>query len=102
LSTIGGSSKANLRDDGRRGDDQANDGIYTVDFQGGGDFKSGSYSIPVTANLADGRTLTQSAVVKLVSEDEEGRASFLPGFDGVLVITALLIVTMVLVKRSKA
>jgi hypothetical protein len=102
LTVIGEFLTAELRDDGRRGDELAGDGIYTLEFPVSKSSLEGDFEIPITASIADGRTLSGNVNLQLVApEDEKVEEPLgLPGFDGIIATISILVVVFLIKSRG--
>ncbi len=66
LSAFGGSSTAQLYDDGTHGDVTAGDGIYSLSLTVPGNQAGGTFSIPATITDVQGRTSTTSITINVL------------------------------------
>jgi hypothetical protein len=108
LSALEGSDRAALNDRGKNGDVEAGDGIYSLEITVGTNTDPKLYRIPVTVELADGRTLEDDAGLMVLEGAKRDRRVSpadrifnLPGFDAGIVVVALISVMLVVGKRNR-
>jgi PKD repeat protein len=106
LSEFGGSTRAVLRDNGKGGDLYADDGVYSMTFSAEYGSLSGKKLIDVSATLADGRIVKDTAAITLIEAvDDETQDTVsvgemeLPGFEAIIALIALLTITII--RRSR-
>jgi hypothetical protein len=92
LSPIGGKERQTMYDTGKNGDYKGNDGIYSYEFIIYGGISTGEKVLTVTVKDLMGNEETQNLrlVVEAGKTDKDQEASFLPGFETIIVIVGLM------------